>query len=281
MTILSLGYLTLPHLSASDLVATARAAGLAHVGLRVGGRQPDEPGEWLISSRPAQDAVQRALDLGDVRVLSVAAHYLGEAVTVQHFLPVFEVAAALDATYVCVSNYDPDAARAAQALAALCERAHAYRLRIALEFVPYSATRTLAQARGLVREAGAENLGILLDLMHFIRSGSSLADVESLPASSLSYVQLCDGPLDAPDPSRLAEEARGARLLPGHGEFPLQRIYAALPAGIAFEIETPNSALQSVAREQVAAAAAACRRSLLAAGIDVGPSMHHSKECPA
>jgi sugar phosphate isomerase/epimerase len=41
----------------------------------------------------------------------------------------------------------------------------------------------------------------------------------------------------------LALEARAVRLLPGDGELPLAEIIAALPAGLAFSVETPNLAL--------------------------------------
>ena len=38
----------------------------------------------------------------------------------------------------------------------------------------------------------------------------------------------------------LALEARAMRLLPGDGELPLAEIVSALPAGLAFSVETPN-----------------------------------------
>ena len=44
--------------------------------------------------------------------------------------------------------------------------------RLALEFTPYSALRTLAAARALCAAIGEERTGLVLDALHFFRSGA-------------------------------------------------------------------------------------------------------------
>ncbi|MFO5973236.1 hypothetical protein ACLBVE_35130, partial [Pseudomonas aeruginosa] len=42
-------------------------------------------------------------------------------------------------------------------------------------------------------DMGREDIGILVDALHFWRAGESLAALSSLPAHHLNYMQLCDG----------------------------------------------------------------------------------------
>ncbi|MDB5848586.1 MAG: sugar phosphate isomerase/epimerase, partial [Rhodoferax sp.] len=129
--------------------------------------------------------------------------------------------------------------------------------------VPYSATRTLAAAAHAIALSRASHLGVLLDLLHFMRSASGLASLRALPPEHLAYVQLCDGPLTGPAPEKLAEEARGQRLYPGQGAFPLRDILQALPASVPFEIETPHAGLAGRGFDEQAIAAAAATRHFL------------------
>jgi sugar phosphate isomerase/epimerase len=117
-------------------------------------------------------------------------------------------------------------------------------------------TKTLSDAAVLVGESGG---GIIIDPLHLQRSGGTPGDVGALDPKLIAYCQLCDAPLAAPHNlprprelprgqsvegiTDLALEARAVRLLPGDGELPLAEIIAALPAGLAFSVETPNVAL--------------------------------------
>ena len=57
-------------------------------------------------------------------------------------------------------------------------------------------------------------------------------------------VQLCDAPLDLPESMDVVAEARGARLLTGEGELPLNDLMDALPANVAISTEIPMSLTQ-------------------------------------
>lgn len=84
--------------------------------------------------------------------------------------------------------------------------------RLGVEVIPYSSVRTLAEAKVL---CGRTGLGVVLDTLHLLRSGATLADVAELDPAGIAGVQLADGPPSTPD--SLAQESRSGRLLPGEG----------------------------------------------------------------
>jgi sugar phosphate isomerase/epimerase len=93
-------------------------------------------------------------------------------------------------------------------------------VRLALEFVPYSEIRRLDEARELCDRIGREVCGVLVDTLHLVRSGGSVADVADLDATELAAVQIAD--CAGAVPPDLPTESREARLLPGEGtvDFP-------------------------------------------------------------
>ncbi|MGH7346303.1 MAG: sugar phosphate isomerase/epimerase, partial [Candidatus Rokuibacteriota bacterium] len=83
---------------------------------------------------------------------------------------------------------------------------------------------------------------ILIDALHFSRSGGLPAHVKLVDPALLRYAQICDASLDMPGPTdtpALIREARTGRLLPGEGVLPLAELVAALPAGAPLAIEAP------------------------------------------
>ena len=88
-------------------------------------------------------------------------------------------------------------------------------VRLALEFVPYTAVRSLAEAREVCERVGYDRVGLLVDTWHLARSGSSPADLADLGANEIACVQLADAAPDAADD--LPDESRRGRLLPGKG----------------------------------------------------------------
>jgi sugar phosphate isomerase/epimerase len=101
-------------------------------------------------------------------------------------------------------------------------------VRLALEFVPYTAVRTLAEARAVCARIGTERCGLLVDTWHLARTRGSAADLAGLEPHEVACVQVADA---APEPvGDLAEESRRARLLPGEGVVDIAGIAAALAA---------------------------------------------------
>jgi sugar phosphate isomerase/epimerase len=99
-------------------------------------------------------------------------------------------------------------------------------VRLALEFVPYTAVRTLGAARSVCERIGYERCGVLVDTWHLARSGGSPADLADLAPHEIACVQLADAAPAAPDD--LADESRRGRLLPGEGVVDFPAVAAAL-----------------------------------------------------
>ncbi|TFG92536.1 MAG: sugar phosphate isomerase/epimerase, partial [Myxococcales bacterium] len=121
-------------------------------------------------------------------------------------------------------DFGPDAA--AEAFAALCDRAARHGLRVHLEFMPWSRVPDVASAWEIARRAERPNAGIVVDSWHFFRGNPDWNALARIPGDRVSAIQLADAP-SRPDPDRIAETLHG-RLLPGEGEQDLPRLVAAL-----------------------------------------------------
>lgn len=118
-------------------------------------------------------------------------------------------------------SHDPDATRAATArsLRSVANLAEEAGVRVAFEFVgtPDSAVRTLAAAREIVREAGDERIGLVIDAFHFHNGASTWAMFEALDPSLIVIARLEDA-----DKRPLDQLGDADRLLPGDGVLALR-----------------------------------------------------------
>ncbi|MFJ4843180.1 TIM barrel protein [Streptomyces sp. NPDC088746] len=257
MTLIGLAHLTLLRLSPPELVSTAAEAGYDFVGIRVnaateGERQyPMEPGSPM-----SRETLQRLDDTG-LHVRDIEFLTLRPDTGAGHWRPALEAGAALGARTVSVVGADPDRSRLTDTLAALTADAATLGIRPTLEPISYQPVRTVTEAARIATAAGA---AVLLDALHIQRGGSTLDDIRALDADLIPCLQLCDGPLTAPDHldlpaslplgmsadgSVLQTEARVQRQLIGEGELPLAHLVAAAPAGTPLSVEIPHAALQS------------------------------------
>ena len=235
---LALAPLTVGRPPAEELATAAAAAGFGRVGLTLrlpdGGRarELDDPRSRRRLRSHLDDLGLRVLDAG---VLVVAPDAGSDDALV-------EAAAELGADRLVALVRDGHLPRAAERLAAACATAAAAGLRVGVEPMPYSACRTLADARALVAAAGAPGAGVVVDVLHLFRSGGTAADLSGLGAAEVALLQLCDARAAAPPPSRLREEALGDRCYPGLGQLPLREVLAALPDGVPVTVEAPVAA---------------------------------------
>jgi sugar phosphate isomerase/epimerase len=250
---LAVAHLTALELTPCELVRQAARAGFDAVGLRL---NPTALGATAYPSLVGSGAhveLRRVLADECVTVHDVEFIPILPGIDVASFAPMFEAAADLGARCVTVSGDDPDAARLADSLAALCELAARSGLRVDLEFMRWRHVGTLEQARAMVERAGSPNLAILVDALHLTRSGGSPADVRALPEGMVRAVQLCDASPDDPvgDEATILE-ARTGRLPPGHGGLPLRELLDALPAGTTLGVEMPLPSLPADERLDLA-----------------------------
>ena len=106
--------------------------------------------------------------------------------------------------------------------------------------------------------------GIVLDALHLVREGGTVADVRAMEPGLIRYVQLCDGPASLP-PEERPLEASLSDCLPGEGVFPLVELLADAPTDIPWGIEAPSRhrAARGKSAEMQAKAAMAAVRGLI------------------
>ena len=193
--------------------------------------------------------------------------FLGEGFTIRPESEMAERAADMDIMaglgVLCAgaSTMEPDAGRMRDQCAVLAELAGARGMKASLELVPGSSVETLAAALEVVRYVNRPNFGLLLDSMHFFRSGGTVEGLRALPPEIIFYAQLCDVPMPAVAPDYM-REAMFDRLAPGQGGLHLAAFVAALPADVPIGLEVPMLAQAEAgidARARLAPAVAAAK----------------------
>ncbi len=86
----------------------------------------------------------------------------------------------IPAGYLIVVGNDPDRGRLAGNFSRLCAAANLRKVRVMLEFIPYSHIHSLAQAVALLVDVKPANAGVLVDALHLSRSGGSPADLANM-----------------------------------------------------------------------------------------------------
>jgi sugar phosphate isomerase/epimerase len=149
-------------------------------------------------------------------------------------------------------------------LGGIAERARARGLRLTLEFFPESPViPDLPAALAVLDAIHADNLGVMLDTVHYARSGGTVADLGQLTSAAIGGFQLADYPPIDPD---AAYVPMAGRLLPDEGSLPLAPIVDALLAirpDLRIDVEVFNTELQQLAPSDAARRAQAATRRLL------------------
>jgi sugar phosphate isomerase/epimerase len=240
---LSLAHLTVLDTTPPELVTVAAAAGFRTVGIRLTATPSVgvPPYDCLREGPMLRETLTRLADTG-VSVLDTEfLRFEPEQPTgiPEGFL---EVSARLGATHVLVMSAEPEEARTLERFGELCDRAAPYGLSVGLEFAVYTGVRTLAHAAEVIARSKRSNASVLIDALHFSRSGGLPAHVAGIDPALLRYAQICDAGADMPGPTdtpALIREARTGRLLPGEGVLPLKELVAVLPAQVPLAIEAP------------------------------------------
>lgn len=243
----SLAHLSALRLSPPQLVDAAAEAGYDFVGLRTNRVTTDEPLYDLINDRALRQETQRRLSGSGVRVLDVELARMGPEQGAREYLPLLEVAAELGAHDVIAQLPDPDRSRAADRFGELCDLAKPLGVSVNLEFPSWTDTPDLGAAVHILRQVDRPNAAILVDMLHFRRSGSSLQELGQLPRSWFRYAHVCDAPAEAPATREgLIHAARCERLFPGEGGLGVAEILACMPADIPYSLEIPRHSLARV-----------------------------------
>ena len=264
----SLAALTALELAPPSLVEVAAACGYDHVGIRLLPATPGGIAYPLMEDEAALRETIARLDATGVTVADLEVVAFRPETELAAFAAFFDAGARLGARHILVAAYDPVLDRFSDRFAGFCEAAAPYGLTADLEFMPWTSVPDLETASQIVEKVGKANAGVLVDALHFDRSGSSIGDIAAIPAGRLHYWQLCDGPAERPTTSEeMMRAARTERMFPGEGGIDLVSLARAMPGDIAISLEVPTVELAKTADAPTRArrALAAARRVIAAA----------------
>ncbi|MGY6550834.1 MAG: sugar phosphate isomerase/epimerase family protein [Erythrobacter sp.] len=159
-----------------------------------------------------------------------------------------EIAAELGArNLLCVSS-DPDMAATTAKFQAMVDAARGTSVRINLEFGLFTEVKTIHMARHILEAVEGEAKALLVDTLHWARSGGTSEDLAAIPREWLSYCQPCDAPAEPPDLAdfdAIIDDAINRRMPLGKGGLPLGAMVDALPDTLPMAIEERSAALRA------------------------------------
>jgi sugar phosphate isomerase/epimerase len=254
--------LSLAHLGMLDappplLLDAAHAAGFASVGVRL---NPARVGETPFPMAPGsvmlRETLARMRDLGmtvhDVEIIRIKPDF-----DARSFDGVLDSAQQLGARCLMVNVDDTGAARAAASIGALAERAQAHDLELGVEFMVYTAARSLRAAQQLVAASRHHGVSVVVDALHFFRAGMSPAAMDGAHVNR-HYMQINDAPAQRHPGLSASEEGRAHRLFPGEGELRVNELLRSLAPGATLSVEAPSLIRSATLDVHARAAAAYC-----------------------
>jgi 4-hydroxyphenylpyruvate dioxygenase len=222
---------SLKHLDYEDALMAAAKAGFPAVGLQdVPVEQYLATGHDLAGARVFLDSL--GLAAPEINFFSGWIHASGKAriAAFSRFARFCELATALGPRILIVttgSEGTPDEALANENYAQLCRMAGEQGMVVALECVPWSAVKTIADVWHMVERANHPAAGVVLDIFNIMKGGSRLDDIRAIPAEKIAIVHVSDLIETGEDVMTLC---RKRRVLPGEGRFPLREFIEAVRA---------------------------------------------------
>jgi sugar phosphate isomerase/epimerase len=261
----SLAHLTVLSLTPPQMVDVAARCGYRYVGLRLTRVTSDEVLYDLAHDRTLMRETKARLADTGVEVFDVELFRMDPALDAESFIPVLDAAAELGARHIIAQLPDPDRERATARFAKLCDLARPLEIFVSLEFPHWTETGSLAAATKVVRAVNRSNAGILVDMLHFGRSDSSLEELAKLPREWFRFAHVCDAAKEVPPTMEgIIRTARDERQFPGEGGIDARGILARMPQDIPYALEIPRVALtKAVGPEEVASLAIRVARSHL------------------
>ncbi len=135
-------------------------------------------------------------------------------------------------------SMEPDSERARDEFAILAEMADARGMIATIEFAPIQVISTLQEAMEIIAHVGQPHFRLMIDAMHFFRTGGQVEEIGAIDPAHIGYAQLCDAAAGPPG-DHYGQEAMFGRLPLGEGQLPLAEFVAAMPAGIPIGLEIP------------------------------------------
>jgi sugar phosphate isomerase/epimerase len=240
----SLAHLTVLSLAPPQMVDVAARSGYRYVGLRLTRVTPDEPLYDLAHDRALMKETRARLADTGMEVHDVELFRMDPSLDAESFAPILDAAAQLGAKNIIAQLPDPDRGRATARFARLCDLAKPLGIFVSLEFPHWTQTGNLSAAERIVRAVNRSNAGILVDMLHFGRSDSTLEALAEIPREWFRFAHVCDAAKEVPPTlAGIIRTARDERQFPGEGGIDVRGILACMPQDIPYALEIPRAAL--------------------------------------
>lgn len=267
----ALAHLTVLSLTPPQVIEAAARAAYPYASLRMTRVTPAEPLYDLGRDPALMRETKAAMAATGVKVHDIELFRMDPKLEPEDFRHELDATAELGAKHIICQLPDPDRGRAVDRFARLCDLAAPLGIFVSLEFPHWTETGNLDEAARVVRAARKDNAGILIDMLHMGRSGSSVADLARLPREWFRFAHVCDAEARVPATmDGIIRTARDERAFPGEGTIDVKGILAALPPDIPYALEIPRQTLtRAVGPYEVARLAVlACRAVLDADAAD-------------
>ena len=243
----SLAHLTVIDLPPPEVIKVAARCGYSQVGLRLMAVSDSSPGYPLMNNGQQLRETKAAMADTGVGVVDIEFIKITPELNITSLEPFFAVGAELGARHVITAPYDSDRGRLTEKLAGIAALCANYSLSPVLEFFPWTPVADLSSAVSIVEATGDDNVGVLLDTLHFARTASSLEELQRIPSARLPFVHVCDAPVQASyTDEELLHAARVERLPPGQGEIDIRGILNGMRADVPMTLEVPMTSLTSL-----------------------------------
>ena len=244
----SLAYLTIPGTDPVRQIEIAKQVGYDSVSLRtIPMHLPNEPEFLLHKDKNLFEATKQALKENDMPLMDIELARIRPDLDINEYEPAFEAAAQLGATDVLGSVWTRDRAYYTEQVGKVAEMAAKYKLNYNIEFLPWAGVRNLQEGITLVDSVHADNLFLMVDMLHAGRAGVTGDELKRTDPKYFRFIHMCDGPagpdgdpvLDNIKDELMLFTAREGRLYPGEGAMDIAGMVAAMPK-IPVSIELPN-----------------------------------------
>jgi sugar phosphate isomerase/epimerase len=228
-----------------QFVNLAADLGCRYISTALRAQQPESLGYPAFSLKDDVQLRRDLLTAMEDRGVSIS---LGEGMVITARSDVSDLAADLDvmaelgAAQVNTVSFDPDRNRTFDQLAMLTEMAAERGIGTTMEMAPGLTIGDLSAVTSAIEHVGRPDLRLLVDTMHWARSGYGAAELHELEPEKIGYVQLSDTTLK-PRMKSYLEEAMYERMAPGDGELPLAEMLGAVPDDVVVGLEIPMRGL--------------------------------------
>lgn len=226
-----------PELSAdpATFVETAAAAGWAGTGIWF------DAESWTDKTTTA---VRRRLDDTGLVAVDMEVIVIGPDGDVGEAC--IEAAAEIGAANILTISRLDDPGQTADRFGQLCQLASPAGIRVCLEFMRFTSVRNLSDALDILSQADQPNAGVLMDLLHVERSGTTFEEINAVDPELLPYAQWCDGPTEPQgwENRELIIDALDDRSIPGEGGLRAAEFEQLFAPEVPFSVEVRSKALR-------------------------------------